>query len=44
VLQEEMVDRLHEPSIVWLDCGHIPAVTHPHDLAAVLDDVKVYPA
>jgi pimeloyl-ACP methyl ester carboxylesterase len=41
VLQEEMVDRLHEPSIVWLDCGHIPAVTHPHDLAAVLDDVKV---
>jgi pimeloyl-ACP methyl ester carboxylesterase len=44
VLQDEMVDRLHEPSIVRLDCGHIPAVTHPHDLAAVLNELKGSPA
>ena len=36
-LQEEMVGRLPgTPTVVRLDCGHIPAVTHPEQLAAVL--------
>jgi pimeloyl-ACP methyl ester carboxylesterase len=33
-LQEEMVARLPEaPTVVRLDTGHLPAVTHPHELA-----------
>jgi pimeloyl-ACP methyl ester carboxylesterase len=40
-LQDEMVEHLPEPPVVVrLDCGHIPAVTHPHDLAAVLDQTR----
>lgn len=40
VLQDEMIGRLPEPPIVVrLDCGHIPAVTQPHELAAVLDQL-----
>lgn len=36
-LQEEMVGRLPvAPVVVRLDCGHIPAVTHPEDFAALL--------
>jgi pimeloyl-ACP methyl ester carboxylesterase len=36
-LQDEMVARLPgEPAVVRLDCGHVPAVTHPADLARVL--------
>lgn len=39
-LQDEMVTRLPEPpAVVRLDCGHIPAVTHPRELAAVLGAV-----
>jgi pimeloyl-ACP methyl ester carboxylesterase len=44
-LQDEMVERLPEPPVVVvLDCGHVPAITHPHDLATVLDQVKGSPA
>ena len=36
-MQDEMVDRLPEPAkVVRLDCGHVPAVTHPAALAAIL--------
>ena len=35
--QDEMVTHLPSPpTVVRLDCGHVPAVTHPADLAAVL--------
>jgi pimeloyl-ACP methyl ester carboxylesterase len=37
-LQDEMIGRLPEPpTVVRIDCGHLPAVTHPHELAAVLN-------
>lgn len=36
-LQDEMVMRLPGPvDVVRLECGHIPAVTHPAEFAAVL--------
>ncbi len=36
-LQDEMVQRLpNPPAVVRIDGGHIPAVTHPRELAAVL--------
>lgn len=36
-LQEEMAGRLpHPPTVVHLDCGHVPAVTDPPALAAVI--------
>jgi pimeloyl-ACP methyl ester carboxylesterase len=36
-LQEDMAARLPgSPEVVRLDCGHVPAVTHPADLAAVV--------
>jgi pimeloyl-ACP methyl ester carboxylesterase len=39
-LQDEMVGRLPELAVVVrLDCGHIPAITHPDDLATVLNDI-----
>jgi len=37
-LQEEMITRLpHPPTVVRLDCGHVPAVTDPVAFAAVLN-------
>jgi pimeloyl-ACP methyl ester carboxylesterase len=37
-LQDEMVERLPEPpTVIRFDCGHIPAITHPQELAAVLN-------
>ncbi len=42
-LQDENVTRLRavgrEPRIEVLDCGHIPAVTHPEELAAILNRI-----
>jgi pimeloyl-ACP methyl ester carboxylesterase len=41
-LQDEMIDRLPSPELVTvvdLETGHIPAVTHPEALAAILDRV-----
>jgi pimeloyl-ACP methyl ester carboxylesterase len=41
-LQDEMIGRLPSPELVTvvdLDTGHIPAVTHPEALAAILDRV-----
>jgi len=36
-MQDEMVTRLPGPHhVVRLDCGHLPAVTHPEALAADL--------
>jgi pimeloyl-ACP methyl ester carboxylesterase len=41
-LQEEMVARLPgSPTVVRLDCGHIPAVTHAPQLAHVLESGMV---
>lgn len=41
VLQDEMVGRLPEPKrVIRLDCGHIPAITHPHELAMVLNEAS----
>jgi pimeloyl-ACP methyl ester carboxylesterase len=34
--QEAMVARLTRPSVVRLDCGHIPAVTDPEGFARLL--------
>jgi pimeloyl-ACP methyl ester carboxylesterase len=40
-LQDEMVGHLPgTPTVVRLDCGHVPAVTHPEELAAVLRDAR----
>lgn len=39
-LQEEMVGRLpHPPTVVRFDTGHIPAVTHPEQFAAVVRSI-----
>lgn len=41
-LQDEMIGRLPSPelvTVVELDTGHIPAVTHPAEMAAILDRV-----
>jgi pimeloyl-ACP methyl ester carboxylesterase len=41
-LQDEMIGRLPRPELVSaidLDTGHIPAVTHPDQLAAILHEV-----
>ncbi len=41
-LQDEMIGRLPSPelvTVVELDAGHIPAVTHPADMAAILNGV-----
>jgi pimeloyl-ACP methyl ester carboxylesterase len=44
-LQEEMVRRLpFPPGIVPLATGHMPAVTMPAVLAALLDGIATYPA
>ena len=34
-LQDEMLGRLRNPVVLDLDAGHIPAVTHPAEFAAV---------
>ena len=39
-LQDEMIGRLPSPelvTVVELDTGHIPAVTHPEEMAAILE-------
>jgi pimeloyl-ACP methyl ester carboxylesterase len=41
-LQDEMIARLPSPALVTvveLDTGHIPAVTHPEEMAAILNHV-----
>ncbi len=41
-LQDEMIGRLPSPelvTVVELDTGHIPAVTHPEAMAAILNGV-----
>lgn len=39
MLQDANIERLGRPArIVELDCGHIPAVTNPKELAALLDE------
>jgi pimeloyl-ACP methyl ester carboxylesterase len=38
-LQDEQIARLGAPHVVEIDSGHIPAVTHPGEFAAILDDV-----
>jgi pimeloyl-ACP methyl ester carboxylesterase len=42
-LQDALVDRLRTmgraPAVVEIDCGHVPAVTHPAELAAILDTI-----
>jgi hypothetical protein len=41
-LQEEMIARLpHPPRVVRIDTGHVPAVTAPARLAAVLAAVSI---
>ena len=36
-LQAEMIDRLpRPPTVVRIDCGHAPAITHPEALASVV--------
>jgi len=38
-LQDANIERLGRPArVVELDCGHIPAVTNPQELAALLDE------
>ncbi len=40
-IQDEMVEHLPEPAaVVRLDCGHIPAITHPDELATVLNQIE----
>jgi pimeloyl-ACP methyl ester carboxylesterase len=37
-LQDEMIGRLPgSPDVVTWDCGHIPAVTRPDELVALLE-------
>jgi pimeloyl-ACP methyl ester carboxylesterase len=42
-LQDELVARLRamgrDPVVVEIDSGHVPAVTHPTELAAILDTI-----
>lgn len=42
-LQDDNLARLRaagrEPLVEVLDCGHIPAVTHPQELAAILNRI-----
>jgi pimeloyl-ACP methyl ester carboxylesterase len=38
-LQDEMAARLPTATVIELDTGHIPAVTHPEAFASVLHDV-----
>jgi pimeloyl-ACP methyl ester carboxylesterase len=39
-LQDDNIERLGRPArIVEIDSGHIPAVTHPVQLAAILDEI-----
>jgi pimeloyl-ACP methyl ester carboxylesterase len=41
-LQDEMIGRLPSPelvTVVELETGHIPAVTHPQEMAAILNEV-----
>ena len=39
-LQDEMVSRLPGPvTVVRMDCGHVPPVTHPAELAAIIHAV-----
>jgi pimeloyl-ACP methyl ester carboxylesterase len=42
-LQDELVARLRamgrDPHVVEIDSGHVPAVTHPAELARILDDI-----
>jgi pimeloyl-ACP methyl ester carboxylesterase len=38
-LQDEMASRLPNAKLVELDCGHIPAVTHPQLFAKLLNDL-----
>jgi len=41
--QDELIGRLRamgrDPQVVEIDSGHIPAVTHPEELARILDDI-----
>jgi pimeloyl-ACP methyl ester carboxylesterase len=44
-LQDEMIGRLPNPvEVVELDTGHIPAVTHPEQFAAILERIAVQEA
>jgi pimeloyl-ACP methyl ester carboxylesterase len=42
-LQDELIVRLRtmgrDPTVVEIDSGHIPAVTHPQELARILDTI-----
>jgi pimeloyl-ACP methyl ester carboxylesterase len=42
-LQDELIARLRDmgrhPAVVEIDSGHIPAVTHPEELARMLDAI-----
>jgi pimeloyl-ACP methyl ester carboxylesterase len=42
-LQDELIERLRtmgrDPEVVEIDSGHIPAVTHPQELARILDTI-----
>lgn len=43
-LQLEMIGRLpRAPRVVPLDCGHMPAVTMPATMAALLDGIAAFP-
>ena len=38
-LQDEMIARLpDEPTVVTWECGHIPAITRPDGVAALVDE------
>jgi pimeloyl-ACP methyl ester carboxylesterase len=42
-LQDEAIARLPSPPrVVEIDSGHIPAVTHPEEFAAILEEVADY--
>jgi pimeloyl-ACP methyl ester carboxylesterase len=38
-LQDQMIDRLHDPHVEEMHAGHLPMLGHPDELAAVLDAV-----
>ena len=38
-LQDEMIGRLRNPIVVDLDRGHVPAVSHPEEFAAICNGV-----
>jgi pimeloyl-ACP methyl ester carboxylesterase len=43
-LQDEMIGRLPSPELVRvvdLETGHVPAVTHPREMAAILNEVTL---